>query len=299
MNDTYQLICADEMYSLRVYRHGLRSRDEIDFEVSLLNYLKERGADVAYPVARREGGYVSELQAPEGLRHVLLTTHAKGCEPGYCGRKAIYENDARLFGASVAELHDLSDDFKTGHKRPRLETEYLLDTSLDIIRPFLQDNLADLTCMDDMAIELHRIVDSVPMSKLDVGVCHGDCHGSNVHNDNGSLTHFDFDCCGFGFRVFELATFKWGVLEDSNGDELWSSFLEGYRSKRNIGAEDLALVDCFVIIRHIWWMALETGNARDSGRSEVSSEFINHHLARTRTLFRQLVLANPLVHSNT
>ncbi len=100
VNDTYQVHCTDEIYSLRVYRHELRSRDEIDFEIAALNYLNKRGAKVAYPIAKREGGFVSELESPEGLRYAVVTTHAKGSEPNY--RDA---EDARLFGASVAELH--------------------------------------------------------------------------------------------------------------------------------------------------------------------------------------------------
>lgn len=283
VNDTYQICCADELYSLRIYRHGLRSKVEIDFEIAALNYLHEHGAKVAYPIAKREGGFVSELHSPEGLRYAIMTTHAKGSIPNYDDAE-----NARLFGASVAELHHRSEGFETEHVRPRLETGYLLDSSLDIIRPFLQKNPADLKFVEDTAADLRRAVSNVPASSLDVGFCHGDCHGCNVHNDQGLLTHFDFDCCGFGFRVFELATFRWGSWNDDNSSALWSLFLEGYRSKRDIGAEDLALVDSFVIIRHIWWMALIMGNARDFGYSETGDGFINHHLGYIRKLLRRV-----------
>ena len=55
-------------------------------------------------------------------------------------------------------------------------------------------------------------------------------------------------------------------------------FLEGYRSKREIGDKDLALVDSFVVIRHIWWMALIMGNARDFGYCETSDGFIKKQI---------------------
>ena len=281
VNDTYQVFCPDQNYSLRVYRHGLRSRDEIDFEIAALNYLRVRGAKVAYPIAKKEGGFISELHPPEGLRYAIITSHAKGSELNYDDA-----GDARLFGESVAELHHLSEGFETEHIRPRLEVEHLLGKSLEIIRPFLKKNSTDVKFINDTATDLRGTVGSVSMNNLDVGFCHGDCHGSNVHNNKGSLIHFDFDCCGFGFRVFELATFKWGVLNDNNGSELWSSFLEGYRSKRDIGAEDIALVDSFVIIRHIWWMALIMGNARDFGYSETDDAFVNRQLGVIRKRLR-------------
>ncbi len=274
INDTYQVCCAGEMYSLRVYRHGLRSRDAIDFEIDALNYLHERGVKVAYPIARHKGGFVSELHAPEGLRYAIITAHAKGSVPNYADAE-----NARLFGASVAGLHHLSTGFETEHVRPRLEIDYLLDTSLAVMKPFLKKTPANLTFIEKTATDLRRAVGNVSLHNLDVGFCHGDCHGGNVHNDQGSLTHFDFDCCGLGLRVFELATFRWDSWNEDNGSELWSSFLEGYRSQREIGAEDLALVDSFVIIRHIWWMALIMGNARDFGYSDASDGFIKHQIA--------------------
>jgi len=83
INDTYQVRNPESMYSLRVYRHKLRSKSEIDFEISALNYLSDQGASVARPIAKREGGFVSEVQAPEGTRYVIVTTHADGEEPDY------------------------------------------------------------------------------------------------------------------------------------------------------------------------------------------------------------------------
>ncbi|WP_088920963.1 phosphotransferase enzyme family protein [Granulosicoccus antarcticus] len=192
-----------------------------------------------------------------------------------------------MFGASVAELHHLSDGFETEHVRSRLEVEYLLDESVNIIKPFLRNKKDDLTFLEETADELRRAVNSIAIKSLDVGFCHGDCHGCNVHESEGLLTHFDFDCCGFGFRVFELATFKWGIFGDDNQSELWSSFLDGYRSEREIGDEDFSLIDTFVVIRHIWWMALIMGNARDFGHRATSDEFIDHQLGRIGKLMKR------------
>ena len=279
VNDTYRVHGADSIHSLRVYRHGLRSMSEIDFEIAALEYLHERGAGVARPIARRDGGFVSEIHAPEGPRQVIVTTHAKGTEPNYDDA-----GNARLFGESVAELHEFSDGFETRHARPRLDVEHLLGGSMDVIVPFLRYRPEDLAFLEDTESDLRRAVDDAGPENLDTGFCHGDCHGSNVHLDGDTLTHFDFDCCGFGLRVFELATFKWGIRGDDNEDELWSMFLEGYRSGREIGAEDLALVDPFVVIRHLWWMALIMGNARDFGARATGDEFIDNQIRRLRKM---------------
>jgi len=102
-NDNYQLRCADVRYSLRIYRHGIHTRDEIDFEVDALNYLHKKGFPVAYPIARKSGGYITEIDAPEGIRYVLVIAFAEGAEPEYDSLE-----DFRLTGKSVANLHCLS-----------------------------------------------------------------------------------------------------------------------------------------------------------------------------------------------
>lgn len=281
VNDTYQVRSSESIYSLRVYRHKLRSKSEIDFEISALNYLSDHGAKVARPIAKREGGNVSEIQCAEGLRYVIVTTHVNGTEPKYDD-----EDNGRLFGESVAELHSCSSGFETHHVRPRLEIQNLLDAPLNIISPFLESKPEDLEFIESTANSLRDAVSSVEPHNLDIGFCHGDCHGGNVHCSNGSLTHFDFDCCGFGYRVFELATFKWGINGDDNEDDLWLKFLEGYQSKREISTADLSLVDTFVVIRHIWWMALIMGNARDFGYRATSDEFIGHQIRKIRKLLK-------------
>jgi len=283
VNDTYQVQCANARYSLRVYRHGLRSREAVDFEVAALLHLAGRGAKVAGPIERRDGGYVSELSAPEGPRYAILTTHAEGAEPDYDDVEM-----GRLFGASVAELHRWSEGFATRHVRPALDLAYLLDRSLEIIVPFCEQSAPGLAMLEATAGDLRRTVSAVPTDTLDVGFCHGDCHGCNVHLHEGSMTHFDFDCCGVGLRVFEWATFKWGIRGDDNEQALWSAFIEGYRATRDIGENDLALVDTFVVIRHLWWMALIMGNARDFGASAVSAEFVDRNLDRVRSMFKSI-----------
>jgi len=141
------------MYSLRVYRHKLRSKSEIDFKISALNYLSDQGASVARPIAKREGGFVSEVQAPEGTRYVIVTTHADGEEPDYD-----VADNGRLFGESVAELHRLSSNFKAHHARPRIDIEYLIDVPVQIISAFLESRLDDREFLENTANSLRETV---------------------------------------------------------------------------------------------------------------------------------------------
>jgi Ser/Thr protein kinase RdoA (MazF antagonist) len=273
INDTYQVQCANARYSLRVYRHAFRSRDDIEFEIAALNYLRSKGADVAYPIQRKDGGYITEVIAPEGSRYIILTTHAEGELLKYDEPE-----DSRRFGESVATLHKLSEGFTTHYQRKTLDLSYLLAPSLDAFRPYLTEHPEDLAFVEQVAEEARAVVTARPIESLDSGFCHGDFHGGNVHEANDVLTHYDFDCCGLGLRIYDLATFKWDATLSGTEEQRWPHFLEGYRSVRDLSDSELELLNSFVVIRHFWWIGQILGKVGGFEYDMTDNESIDDYL---------------------
>jgi len=271
--DTYEVRCADDArYSLRIYRHEIHTRDEIDFEVDALNYLHNNGFPVAFPIARKAGGYITDISAPEGIRHVLVTAYAEGDTPEYDSL-----DDFRLTGESVAHLHKMSEGFETQHKRKKIDLKLFTEDNFKSIEPFVSHRPKELAFLQQY-IEIARItIEHVGADALDFGFCHGDVHGGNAHLHDGVLTHFDFEECGFGYRVFDLATFKWGFVFNEKAPERWASFVEGYESVRKINDADLQVLDAFVLLRHIWLIAFHMRNAYDFGGDLTSDDYIDRH----------------------
>ena len=281
-NDTYVIRCANARYSMRIYRHENYPRDEIDFEVDALNYLHNQGFPVAFPIARKAGGYVTEIAAPEGVRYVLVTAFAEGssleCES---------VDEFRLYGESLARLHEASQGFTSSHKKKDLDLNNFIDDSVKSITPFLSHRPKELELLNQYASDARDEVARVGEEGMDVGFCHGDVHGGNAHLHNGVLTHFDFEECGFGYRVFDLATFKWAFnLEDSNSEK-WLAFVEGYESVRKFSAADSELVDTFVLLRHIWLIAFHMRNADDFGGELTSDGYIDHQWRKLKSFNRE------------
>ena len=215
-NDTYQVRCADARYSLRIYRHDIYPRGEIDFEVEALNYLHNNGFPIAFPIARRSGGYVTEIMAPEGIRYVLVTAFVDGKTLEFQSL-----DDSRIFGESVARLHEVSQGFKTHHKKKDLDLKNLIDDSIVAIEPYVSHRPEDVSLLSLLATNASAAVQQSDESVLDIGFCHGDLHGYNAHLNGDVVTHYDFEECGFGYRIFDLATFKWSFFlmtrEPTNG----------------------------------------------------------------------------------
>lgn len=269
-NDTYKVLCANARYSLRIYRHEIYPRDELDFEVDALNYLHKNGFPVAYPIERESGGYITEIIAPEGLRYVLVTAFAEGDEPKYDSL-----DDFRLTGESVAKLHQVSQGFESTYKKKNLDIKNFIDDSFNTIEPYLSHRPEKLSLMRQYIESSRSAIEEIDDETMDIGFCHGDIHGGNAHLHDGVLTHFDFEECGFGYRVFDLATFKWGFVFSNEAPERWAAFVEGYESIRKIGAADLQLLDTFMLLRHIWLISFHMRNAHDFSCQLISDDYID------------------------
>src|SRR5215468_4279338 len=267
LNDSFLVEAARGRYVLRIYRAGWRTADEIAYEMAVLGHLGKKGVGVALPVPRRDGALVEWLPAPEGGRAAVLFTHAPGRELDGSHR------DSRRYGRAVASVHAATEDFETAHPRFALDLEHLLSKPLAAIRPLLRHRPADLDFIETLAASVRRRVAALPTGAMDRGFCHGDFHGDNAHIDGESVTLFDFDCGGPGWRAYDIAVFRWRWGDDEAGEARWAAFLEGYRSLRPIGEADLAAVPLFVAARAIWLRGLHAANTADWGRSWLNDGY--------------------------
>ncbi len=65
---------------------------------------------------------------------------------------------------------------------------------------------------------------------------------------------FDFEFCAYGYRIYDIATFRWS--RGSDNQKLWDSFLAGYQSIRELSGSEIQAIDIFVKARQLWWMGL-------------------------------------------
>lgn len=249
INDTY-LVSAATKYVYRVYRSGLRSVQDIQYELQLLLHLQASGISVSAPVPKADGTLYSELQSPEGSRVGVLFLYAPGQVLGY------QPDGAVKYGALAAKLHNSLDLFRAGAPRFALDLEHLLESPLRRVQPFAEvqgswgflSQLAERLRFDVLSTE----------AALDWGPCHGDLHGHNVHVDAmGNLVLFDFDCGGPGWRAYDLAVYRWAVDLHAKSREPWDAFIKGYSGERALQPADLSTMPSFVAIRTIWLLGLQ------------------------------------------
>jgi Ser/Thr protein kinase RdoA (MazF antagonist) len=181
-------------------------------------------------------------------------------------------------------VHLQSDTFHSEHARFELDLAELLDRPLQLIQTQLAARPADAAYFVDFAARLKAHITQIAPT-LDTGFCHGDFHGQNAHVDAElAITFFDFDCCGKGWRAYDLAVFFWQMRSSNQHQQRCAEFLRAYLAQRPLAEQDLAAIPYFVAIRHLWWIALIIGIAPSHGIGGINDRFWNHQLKFCREL---------------
>lgn len=274
LNDTYLVKTKTTTYILRIYRQGWRSLSEIQYELEALLYLQKAKISVSVPIRRNDGCLVGAIHAPEGVRYMVLFTYAPGREPIYDSKDT---NAAYIYGKIAAQIHTATETFQSSHQRVALDLEYFIETPLRSIQPVLAHRPEDWRYLQALSETLRRQVMQLPLSRLEQGFCHGDLHWGNarIQDDTNTLTLFDFDCCGVGWRAYDLAVFRWAACLRKKEQEQWPAFLRGYREERNIHEREIQAIPYFVALRHVWLMGLHAGSRQDFGMAWMNDAYFD------------------------
>lgn len=282
-NDTYRIkTIQGVVYYLRIYRSRWRSLPDILYELDALNHLHHKGFAAARPLPRRDGSLYRELTAPEGGRYAVLFSEAPGKLFSYDNQP---EKMAFRYGQAVAQLHNAAADFTSPHQRFHIDLDLLIDAPLHNIAPFLLHRPDEWAYLQRFAADLRQRIVQLPASDLEQGFCHGDLQSEHANVDaDGTLTFFDFDCGGYGYRAYDLAVFRWCSRLTGQEAVWWEPYLRGYRTMRPLCELDAQAIPLFVGARYIWHMGVHTQNAYDWGCGWLNDEYFDKKLNNLRSV---------------
>ena len=215
------------------------------------------------------------IDAPEGIRHVVLFTYANGRIPTL-NQESSYE-----FGKMVAQIHNATDDYYSPYKRYSLDLNHLLEQPLKNIAISIDEYGGDF---DYVMSWVEKIKSGLPIDLLDRGFCHGDLHDWNAHWENGRLTLFDFDCCGYGYRAYDLAVFLWNLKTNYKTKEAdsWGAFLNGYTDHRPLQQIELDAVPLMIAARRIWLAGIYLDNEDVWGTAMINDRFFKMFIGQLK-----------------
>ncbi|MHC0038515.1 phosphotransferase enzyme family protein [Pseudoneobacillus sp. C159] len=276
LNDTYLVETETNQYIFRIYRKDWRNQSDILFEMDAINHAAENGVAVSKPLMRKDGQWITEIHASEGTRYGVLFYFSKGERP------EINTDNCYIIGKTLAALHTATDSFHSSHNRNfELNINHLLDEPSDLIISFLRklgSNKEEAFKKVTTKLKSQFAVSS----HLEYSFCHGDFHNFNMHLADQSLEVFDFDCCGVGYRAYDVAVFLWNLKQNYSSLEqpCWDAFMNGYLSNRNMSDDSIKDVMRFVTLRRIWFLGILLKNDDVWGTVWVNQNNFNHFISQ-------------------
>ena len=246
-NDTYRIDAdAGATYAFRLYgqaKSWIRTVSDLRFELDLLAHLQARGAPVSFPIERRRGGTLGSVSSTSETHHYALFSWCPG-RP--IDTKDLTPAEAASLGTALASVHVAADSFVTTHSRYSLDAGLLLDRSLERMRPVLEHaHPDDAGYIEDCAVRIRERLAGFDPGPSGWGVIHGDPQVLNCHFiPDGSVSFFDFDHCGFGWRAYDIAYClrHTNAVDDHRGEAIRSAVLAGYRSVRPLSDAEYQLL---------------------------------------------------------
>jgi Ser/Thr protein kinase RdoA (MazF antagonist) len=233
-------------FALRINVNSPRSIANLKAEIAWVNFLTtDARVKVPHPIASSKGDYF--VTFPHGdkgseLKCVLyswLEGEELGDEPT--------PEQIRSLGAAMATLHLSSKDFELpidaelpDFKDPMWETEDFLLSAKSVLD-------LDARALVAQALEMIKLEIDALYREHAQQIIHADLHGWNVMWHNGEIAVFDFDDCGFGLPVQDLATAIY-YLDTPEQDV---ALKEGYASVAELPPYTESQMQMFMIQRRI------------------------------------------------
>lgn len=265
-NDHYLVQAGDNKYVVRVYQLGThlgRTESDYQYELDWLNFLHQKNRPVAYPIARRDGGFLGQLVAPEGPRYYALFSFAPG-EPMQLNNL----NQLFALGAAMADIHVISNEYKSPYERQPMDLACLVDRPLEQLTRSWEQTRADdldllITSGKEAKEEILALLENEESTPDSWGPIGGDFHHSSVFFTDDEHPHFfNFDLCGPGWRAYDIAAFLLNTNLLSKSEEHSEAFFAGYYSVRPLSNNEHRAISPFLTLRRIW---LTSTFSRDDG----------------------------------
>ena len=273
-NAVFEINAPGERAVLRIHRPGYHDDQALMSELIWMHALSHAGIPVPELVPAADGELSVALRSgplPETRRFDVLRW-IDGAPLSDIEDRANFRQIYFDAGALAARLHNHSRSWKApaNFSRPSWDADGLAGVT-PLWGAF--DTLAALTHEERdllVAARSRALQDLAEMgqAKERYGLIHADFVPENLIFGPDGLKLIDFDDCGFGWHMFELATALFFQYSRPDFEELKSSLLAGYRSVRRLPDKDRDKLVLFLVLRsftYLGWVGTrpETETARE------------------------------------
>ena len=260
-NAVFRVAAADGRDAvLRVHRHGYHSDAALRSELAWLEALHADGIAVPAVIPSAAGAPFEIVQGagvPEPRQVDMLTwmpgipigTLEEGLNPAIADVHAVFAGVGRLCGC----LHNQTEAWTppAGFTRHAWDREGLVGPEPLWGRFWEAAVLGteERRLIERARASVREALTAYGRSPRRYGLIHADFNLDNMLLDGERVIPLDFDDCGFGWHLFDLAT-VWTIYHGSDlAEAIRAGVVEGYRRERDLPDEELAHLPLFELAR--------------------------------------------------
>jgi Ser/Thr protein kinase RdoA (MazF antagonist) len=259
-NDIYEVRYKEIRYILKIYSKRAcwrYNKNHYLFELNLQNFLQKNGIIVPSPLQNKKGELISEIQAPEYKKYYAIYSYLNG---------ELWEtttNDKlriKLLARNLAHMHNITKKYVVLEKNIRLiDFNFLVKSTKYRIHKYANIRSKKLLNLIDNNIDkLENDLKEIDLNNLEWGIIHGDMHIGNHLYDPKNLTisFLDFELCGYGYHLYDIAVFKWDMIrmrKNTKVPSLEDVLIQEY-SKITSKKIDTKILDLMVRMRQLFYM---------------------------------------------
>jgi Ser/Thr protein kinase RdoA (MazF antagonist) len=253
-NHTYRIDgSSGAPHILRLHRPGYQSRESIESELAWISALRDPALLVPRPLTGRDGRLVQQLGPNQ---FAVLFAFERGREP-------VADDDLvwlfRIIGRFAAAAHRHAENWSRppAFVRPAWTAEAVLDAE-GLWGNWRSAPGVDgqvLRTLDPLDAELRKRLAAYGTGEDRFGLIHADMRLANLLVDGEAVSLIDFDDCGFGWFVYDLAASLSFLETRCDVPVLKQSWIEGYTAIRPLSDEDLGMIDAMILLRRMALLA--------------------------------------------
>jgi len=282
-NATFLLQAAGRRYALRLHRGDYHQKADIVSELLWLNALRETGIMVPEAVPDKEDETMLTLRLPEAVERYVVLFH------WIDGEMPTTDVDPRAFqqlGQITARLHQHSKQWQPPAGFQRIIWDHHTMTSAESHWGRWQDapnlNPADHGVVEQAISQVGAAMTQFGKGSDRYGLIHADLRLTNLLLHKGETRVIDFDDCGLGWYLHDLAAAISFVEHHPRAPEWIDHWIRGYEQVAHISDAEMAMLPALLIQRRIQLTAWVGSHAETEMARSLGSAWASHSVRLCR-----------------
>lgn len=278
-NATYLIkkTVTGEKYILRVGRSGYHTKLEMESELKWLKSIdQDSSIHVSLPFLGGNGEYIQVVNHENEPYYCTLFTFLEGVAPSEENESELISQFEKL-GEITGQLHDHS--INNGEKLNQIQRiTWDFDTILGSKPKWgrWQDGMAITPERADLfskvSEKIYSRLKKFGKEPNQFGLIHSDLRLANLLVEREQIKVIDFDDCGFGWYLYDLAASISFIEHKPYVPALITSWLKGYRQVRSLPEEVEFEIPTFILMRRLQLIAW-IGSRDNETTRELGSRF--------------------------